>query len=42
MLGTTALAGSSALPPLPCFPMSIAANNTDRPLVLIVDGPALR
>ena len=42
MLGTTALAGSSVLPPLPRFPMSIAANNTDRRLVLIVDGPAPR
>jgi hypothetical protein len=42
MLGTTALAGSSALPPLPRFPMSIAANNTDHPLVLIVDAPAPR
>ena len=37
MIGTTALAGSFVLPPLPHFPMSIAANNTDRPLVLIVD-----
>jgi FixJ family two-component response regulator len=37
MLGITALAGSLASPPLPRFPMSIAADNTDRPLVLIVD-----
>jgi CheY-like chemotaxis protein len=37
MLGTTALAGSSALPPLPRIPMSIAADNSERPLVLIVD-----
>lgn len=35
MIGTTALAGSSALPRLP---MSLAADNTDRPLVLIVDA----
>jgi FixJ family two-component response regulator len=34
MISTTAVAGSFALPP---FPMSIAADNTDRPLVLIVD-----
>lgn len=37
MIGTTALPGSFILPPLPHFPMSIAADNTDRPLVLIVD-----
>jgi FixJ family two-component response regulator len=37
MIGTTALAGSFALPPLSHFPMSTVANNTDRPLVLIVD-----
>ena len=37
MLGTTALAGSSALPPLPRFPMSKVADNMERPLVLIVD-----
>jgi FixJ family two-component response regulator len=37
MISTTAVAGSFALPPLPRFPMSIAADNTDRPLVLIVD-----
>ena len=37
MLGTTALAGSFALPPLSRFPMSMAADDTDRPLVLIVD-----
>ena len=34
MLGTTALSGSFALPR---FPMRTAADNTDRPLVLIVD-----
>jgi FixJ family two-component response regulator len=34
MVGTTALAGSFALPRLP---MSLAADNTDHPLVLIVD-----
>lgn len=37
MLGTTALAGSSALPPLPRLPMSKVADNMERPLVLIVD-----
>ena len=37
MLGTTALAGSLALPPLPRSPMNMAADNTDHPLVLIVD-----
>jgi FixJ family two-component response regulator len=42
MIGTTAIAGSSALPPITRLPMStvgdkIAAHNTDRPLVLIVD-----
>jgi CheY-like chemotaxis protein len=37
MVGRTALAGSFALPPLPRFPMSIATDNTDRPLFLIVD-----
>jgi CheY-like chemotaxis protein len=37
MLGTTALAGSSALPPLPRFPMNKVADNMERPLVLIVD-----
>jgi FixJ family two-component response regulator len=37
MLGTSALAGSSILPPLPRNPMSIAADNMERPLVLIVD-----
>jgi FixJ family two-component response regulator len=37
MLGTAALAGSSALPPLPRFPMSKVADNMERPLVLIVD-----
>jgi FixJ family two-component response regulator len=37
MLGTTARAGSSALPPLPRFPMSKVADNMERPLVLIVD-----
>ena len=35
MVGGTALAGASALPHR--FPMSIAADNTDCPLVLIVD-----
>ena len=35
MVGRTALAGPSALPHR--FPMSIAAEDTDRPLVLIVD-----
>jgi len=38
MIGTTALAGSSALPPIARFPVSLAADNADRPLVLIVDG----
>ena len=28
MIGTTALAGSSALPPITRFPMSLAADNT--------------
>lgn len=37
MIGTTALAGSSALPYIPRLPMSMTADNTDRPLVLIVD-----
>jgi FixJ family two-component response regulator len=37
MLRTTALASSLALAPLPRFPMNMAADNTDRPLVLIVD-----
>ncbi|WP_409363419.1 response regulator transcription factor [Bradyrhizobium sp. AUGA SZCCT0274] len=37
MLATTALARSSALPTLPRLPMSMAADKTDRPLVLIVD-----
>ena len=37
MLGTSALAGSSAQPPLPRNPMSIAGDNMERPLVLIVD-----
>ncbi len=37
MLGTTALAGSFARPPLPRSPMNMAADNTDHPLVLIVD-----
>ena len=38
MLGTTALAGSFALPPPARLPMSsTAADNADRPLVLIVD-----
>ena len=37
MLGTTALAGSLALPTLPRSPMNMAADNTDHPLVLIVD-----
>ena len=37
MLGTSALAGSSAQPPLPRTPMSIAGDNMERPLVLIVD-----
>jgi len=37
MLGNTALAGSSALPPLPHFPMNKVADNMERPLVLIVD-----
>jgi FixJ family two-component response regulator len=37
MVGTTALSSSSALPPLPHIPMSIASDNIDRPLVLIVD-----
>lgn len=37
MLAITALARPSALSPVPRFPMSIAADNADRPLVLIVD-----
>ena len=37
MFGTTAPAGSFALLHAPRLPMRIAANNTDRPLVLIVD-----
>ena len=37
MVGRTAFARLSALPHLPSFPMSIAAENIDRPLVLIVD-----
>lgn len=37
MIGTTAFAGSPALPPIARFPMNIAADNIDRPLVLIVD-----
>ena len=37
MLGTSALAGSSAQPPLPRTPMSIAGDTIERPLVLIVD-----
>ena len=37
MLGTSALAGASAQPPLPRIPMSIAGDNMERPLVLIVD-----
>lgn len=37
MLATTALARSSALPTFPQLPMSMAADNMDRPLVLIVD-----
>src|SRR5687767_13180200 len=37
MLATTALARSSAVPTLPRLPMSMAADKTDRPLVLIVD-----
>jgi FixJ family two-component response regulator len=37
MIGTTARAGSSALPPMARFPVSLAADNSDRPLVLIVD-----
>ena len=40
MLDTTALAGSTALLPSPRIPMSIAADNADRPLVLIVDDDA--
>jgi FixJ family two-component response regulator len=37
MLGTSALTGASAPPPSPRIPMSIAADNMERPLVLIVD-----
>jgi FixJ family two-component response regulator len=37
MVGTTAVAGSCASAPLPRFPMSMVADNADRPLVLIVD-----
>lgn len=37
MIGTTALAGSSALPPMARSPKSLATDNTDCPLVLIVD-----
>ena len=37
MIGTTALAGSFATPPSPRLRMNIAADTTDRPLVLIVD-----
>lgn len=37
MIETTSFAGSPALPPIARFPMSIAADNIDRPLVLIVD-----
>jgi FixJ family two-component response regulator len=37
MVGTTARAGSLALPHAPRFPMSAAADHTARPLVLIVD-----
>lgn len=37
MLRTTTLAGSFALAPAPRPPMNMAADNTDRPLVLIVD-----
>jgi hypothetical protein len=37
MVGMTARADSFALPRLPRLPMSNAADNTDRPLVLIVD-----
>ena len=37
MVGTTALTASPVLPPLLRFPMSIATDTTDRPLVLIVD-----
>jgi FixJ family two-component response regulator len=37
MIGTTALAGSSALSSIARSPKSLAADNTDRPLVLIVD-----
>lgn len=37
MVGTTGFAGLFALPPSPRFPMNVAAGNTDRPLVLIVD-----
>ena len=37
MIGTTSLAGSFGLAHSSRFPMSIAADNTDRPLVLIVD-----
>src|SRR5262245_31932822 len=37
MITTTALAGSSALSPMAPSPTSLAADNTDRPLVLIVD-----
>jgi FixJ family two-component response regulator len=37
MLETTSFAGSPALPHTARFPMSTAADKTDRPLVLIVD-----
>jgi FixJ family two-component response regulator len=37
MIGTTELAGSSSLPPMARYPISLPADNTDRPLVLIVD-----
>src|SRR5437870_1921381 len=37
MIGRTVLADSLASPASPHFPMSIAADNLDRPLVLIVD-----
>ena len=37
MIGRTALARSSALPHVPSLPMSIADDNEDHPLVLIVD-----
>jgi FixJ family two-component response regulator len=37
MFGTTASAGTSARPYPPRFPMSTVADNSERPLVLIVD-----